>query len=197
MLLPFFFFFPLLVVFQIHLFLELKKIKKKRARAAACSGACSASRGSRLQLFLSRPEPARASNFGPAGAHVCLPLASTLMCAPRPLAAACSLGAALARRRPERSPFPGPGPSCGRGTQAPRQHPGRGRSALLCPGAGRQGAPAPGTLRARLANVAGGHPRETDRKRARGDARTRDHSTETARAELQADPGMEGAGEEA
>jgi hypothetical protein len=29
-------------------------------------------------------------------------------------------------------------------------------------------------------SVAGGHSRETDRKRAKGDARTRDHSTETA-----------------
>lgn len=56
---------PLLVVFLIHLFFsELeKKKKKKRARAAACSGACSASRGSRLQLFLSLPNSARVSKL--------------------------------------------------------------------------------------------------------------------------------------
>lgn len=146
----------------------------------------------------SSPAPSpRASNFGPAGAQICLPLSSTLMCAPRPLAAVCSSGATLPRLRPERSPVPRAGAQLWKGEpRRPGSTPGEG-GALLCPGAGRQGAPAPGTLRARLANVAGGHPRETDRKRARGDARTRDHSTETARAELQSDPGMEGAGEEA
>lgn len=46
-------------------------------------------------------------------------------------------------------------------------------------------------------NVAGGHSRETDRKRAGGNARTRDpeHGNGPG-AEQQSDPGMEGAEEE-
>lgn len=107
-----------------------KKKKKKRARAAACSGACSASRGSRLQLFLSRPNSARASNFASAGAQICLPLNSTLMCAPRPLAAVCSRGDHASEAQAcQLVCFPEPGPSLGRGERAPREHPGRGRSA--------------------------------------------------------------------
>lgn len=81
-------------------FFRIEGEKKKRARASACSGACSASRGSRLQLFLSRPNSVRASNFCPSGAQICLPRNSTLKCAPRPLAAVCSVGATLSRPRP-------------------------------------------------------------------------------------------------
>lgn len=90
-------------------------------------------------------------------------------------------GPTLPRLRPARScASPSPGPvwkgASGRPGRTPREG-----GALPRPGAGGQGAPAPGTLRASLPNVAGGHSRGTDRKRARGDARTRDHSTETAR----------------
>lgn len=173
------------------------KKKKKRARAAACSGACSASRGSRLQLFLSRPNSARASNFASAGAQICLPLTSTLMCAPRPLAAVCSRG----------------GPRF-RGSGLPARVLPRARAQF---GKGRAGAPGEPRERAERSRALGQGGRELPRpercelafrtsqggtregRTGRGPGGTPEPGT-TARkrpgAELQSDPGMEGAGEE-
>lgn len=133
----------------------------------------------------SSPAPAPRSQRGPAGAQICLPHNFHSNAGAKAPGGGSQRGGhfaealtgrlfGLSNRAHLEKGKPG----------APREP--RERAERSCAGAGGQGtggqgAPAPGTLQAKLVSVAGGHSRGTDRKRARGDARTRDHGTETAR----------------
>ncbi|CAM9493713.1 unnamed protein product [Rangifer tarandus platyrhynchus] len=85
----------------------------------------------------SSPAPTpRASNFGSAGAQICLPLDSTLTSAPRPLAVVCNVGPTFSRFRPARRPALSAWAQLARGNPASRLRPGRGRSAPVPRGRG-------------------------------------------------------------
>ncbi|XDC81217.1 hypothetical protein R6Z07F_012390 [Ovis aries] len=85
----------------------------------------------------SSPAPTpRVSNFGSAGAQICLPLDSTLISAPRPLAVVCNVRATFSRLRPARRPTLSAWAQLARGNLASRLHPGRGRSAPMTRGRG-------------------------------------------------------------
>lgn len=100
---------PLLVVFLIHLFFsELEKKKKKSEREPPPAVERARPPEAVVSNFSSpSPTPRASRNFGAAGAQICLPLDSTLISAPRPLALVCNVGATLSRLRPARRPAPG------------------------------------------------------------------------------------------